>query len=59
MKITRAVDNRPISFRSQVLFCSVSEMKHVLRQHYQQFNQHSWRSFTGFFRPWVVMENPA
>ena len=44
-EITRAIDNRPMSFRSQALFRSNTEMKHVLRQHYLQFNQHSRRSF--------------
>jgi hypothetical protein len=47
-EITRAIDNRPMSFRSQALFRSNTEMKHVLRQHYLQFNQHSRRSFNRF-----------
>ena len=40
----RAIDNRPISFRSQALFRSDTEVKHALRQ----FNQHSRRSFPVF-----------
>ena len=39
--ITRAFDNRPMSSRSQALFRSITEVKHALRQHYLQFNQHS------------------
>jgi hypothetical protein len=31
-EITRAIDNRPMSFRSQALFRSNTEVKHVLRQ---------------------------
>ena len=46
-EITRAIDNRPMSSRSQALFRSSTEVKHVLRQH--DFNQHSRRSFTHFF----------
>ena len=48
MEIIRAVDNRPISFRSQVLFCSISEMKHGLRQHNLRLNQRSRGSITLF-----------
>src|ERR1700694_951338 len=33
-EITRAIDNRPMSSRSQALFRSITEVKHVLRQHY-------------------------
>jgi len=47
-EITRAIDNRPMSSRSQALFRSITEVKHVLRQHYLQFNQHTRRSFTLF-----------
>lgn len=47
-QITRAIDNRPMSSRSQALFRSITEVKHVLRQHDLQFNQHSRRSFTHF-----------
>jgi hypothetical protein len=32
-EITRAIDNRPMSSRSQALFRSITEVKHVLRQH--------------------------
>jgi hypothetical protein len=32
-EITRAFDNRPMSSRSQALFRSIKEVKHVLRQH--------------------------
>jgi hypothetical protein len=43
-EITRAIDNRPMSSRSQALFRSDTEVKHVLRQ----YNQHSRRSFPVF-----------
>jgi hypothetical protein len=46
IEITRAIDNRPMSSRSQALFRSIMEVKHALRQRYLQFNQHSRRSFT-------------
>ena len=36
--VARAIDNRPISFRSQALFHSITEVEHVVRQHYLQFN---------------------
>jgi hypothetical protein len=32
-EIARAIDNRPMSSRSQALFRSTKEVKHVLRQH--------------------------
>jgi hypothetical protein len=32
-EIARAFDNRPMSSRSQALFRSNTEVKHVLRQH--------------------------
>ena len=38
-EITRAIDNRPMSSRSQALFRSITEVEHVLRQHGLQFNQ--------------------
>ena len=50
-EITRAIDNRPMSFRSQELFRSNTEVKHVLRQHYVQFNVYDRRTFTLFSGP--------
>ena len=47
-KIARAIDNRPMSSRSQALFRSDTEVKHVLRQHCVQFNVHDRRTFTLF-----------
>ena len=58
-EITRAIDNRPMSSRSQALFRSDTEMKHVLRQHYQQFDAYYRRTFTVLSGPWMVVENPA
>jgi hypothetical protein len=46
IKNTRAFDNRPMSSRSQALFRSITEVEHVLRQHYLQFNQQSRSSST-------------
>ena len=57
-EITRAIDNRPMSSRSQALFRSITEVKHVLRQHDLQFNLHYPRSFTLFSGPQMV-ENSA
>jgi hypothetical protein len=34
-EVTRAIDNHPISSRSQALFRSLTEMEHGMRQHYQ------------------------
>ena len=45
-EVTRAIDNRPMSSRSQALFRSITEVEHVLRQHYLQFNQQSRSSST-------------
>jgi hypothetical protein len=56
-EITRAIDNRPMSSRSQALFRSITEVKHVLRQHHLQFNQHSRRSYPLFSGPKTVLEN--
>ena len=53
-KVTRAIDNRPMSSRSQALFRSITEVKHVLRQ----INQHSRRSFPLFSGLWMVLEIP-
>src|SRR6266404_1259103 len=53
------VANRPMSSRSQALFRSITEVKHVLRQHYLQFNQRSRCSFNLFSSPEMVVENPA
>jgi len=39
-QIARDIDNRPMSSRSQVLFRSNTEVKHVLRQHCFQFDLH-------------------
>jgi hypothetical protein len=50
-EITRAIDNRPMSSRSQALFRSDTEVKHVLRQHYQQFDVFYRRTFTLFSGP--------
>ena len=46
-----------MSFRSQVLFRSITEVKHVLRQHYLKFNQHSRRSFNFLSGAEMVREN--
>jgi uncharacterized protein YjiS (DUF1127 family) len=46
-----------MSSRSQALFRSITEVKHVLRQHHMQFNQHSRRSYPLFFGPEMVLEN--
>jgi len=48
-----------MSSRSQALFRSITEVKHVLRQHYLQFNRHSRRTFTLVSGPHMVLENSA
>src|SRR5882757_6897038 len=58
-EIVRAIDNRPMSSRSQALFRSITEKKHVLRQHDLQSSHHSRRNFTLVSEPWMVLENPA
>ena len=58
-EITRAFDNRPMSSRSQALFRSITEVEHVLRQHYLQFNQQSRSSSTLNSGPEMVLENSA
>ena len=57
--ITRAIDNRPMSSRGEALFHSITEKKHVLRQHYRQFRHRSRRNFPLVSEPWMVLENPA
>jgi hypothetical protein len=52
---TRAIDNRPMSSRSQALFRSITEVEHVLRQHYLQFNQQSRSSFSLVTGPETVL----
>ena len=37
-----------MSSRNQALFRSIEEVKHTLRQHDQQFNYYSRRSFSHF-----------
>ena len=48
-----------MSSRSQALFRSITEVKHVLRQHYLQLNQQSRSSFTLVSGPEMVLEYPA
>ena len=59
IEITRAIDSRPMSSRSEALFHSITEKKHALRQHTRQFSHHSQRNFNLILEPWMVRENPA
>jgi hypothetical protein len=52
---TRAIDNRPMSSRSQALFHSVTEMEHVQRQHHSQSSQQSRSSFSLVSGPQMVL----
>src|SRR6187549_1270315 len=54
-EVTRAIDNRPMSSRSQALFHSLMEMEHALRQQDLQFKQHFRQSFSD---PQMVLETP-
>ncbi|HEY2212669.1 MAG TPA: hypothetical protein VGH62_13815 [Bradyrhizobium sp.] len=56
---TRAINNRPMSSRSQALFRSITEVKHVLRQHDLQINQQSRSSSSLVSGPEMVLENLA
>jgi hypothetical protein len=48
-----------MSSRSQALFRSITEVEHVLRQQYLQFNQQSRSSTTLISGPEMVLENSA
>src|ERR1700754_3388865 len=58
-EIIRAIDNRPMSSRSEALFHSLTEKKHVLRQHTRQFSHHPRRNFPFISGPRMALENPA
>jgi hypothetical protein len=59
IEITRAIDSRPMSSRSEALFHSITEKKHALQQHHRQFGHLSQRNVTFISGPWMVLENPA
>ncbi len=56
---TRAVDNRPMSFRGQALSRSILEVRHVLRQRELYFSKRYRDGLVVIPGPWLVLENPA
>jgi hypothetical protein len=55
-QLSRAINNRPMSSRSQALFRSISEMKHALRQRNPCSELLSSHSFTVLFGSQVLEE---
>ena len=55
-QLSRAINNRPTSSRSQALFRSITEVKHALRQRNRYFELLSSHSFTVHFRSQVLEE---